>query len=558
MNPLNLRSSNIFSDLGPGTPLYHKTVFKDEETSIRKNPPWMTRASSILPLVMHYITSTGIALTLMYYMNNRPFNSTHRRPLVQTIDGKLPTSFSLTQSDIVTVLSSLLVVQKWALMAWVVPLCWSITIFLMERNGLHRQDLKALVKYRVLMPQTYTASIHTLIIGTLLLISLAANLTSPIITGSIAWDPRNTPISYLSTTPIHFLEFEDEFASVVPGPFIDMYLKSATFRQSLAHWGPSLVNIAWGRASEKALFKRVSKFVELLAINSTIETVALPYFTTDSIQWIRNPSELPDYIRNMHPEDVMYASLNLSPGGNVTIVAGAALLIPNLSNPTGWSINPWASRTIEEKRLLIYAAGSIEKMSPTATRRLPKDTYIYVDEANMDTFLFAWITFRAGAGRCKDYRSLEMAATVAAGLAYQNTSIPYISENLNDYIEAILLRSYSAAWNSIANFVSTSQIVSGYHPALPVLVAKVNKARVFGWLGLQLSVTLFSIVFLVLQQRTSKFSPIGDVTLAAFYLDTTSLPESDSPYAYVNGALRVYDEDDRLKVKVVRDLDKVA
>ncbi|KAF8698519.1 hypothetical protein RHS03_07555, partial [Rhizoctonia solani] len=352
-------------------------------------------------------------------------------------------------------------------------------------------------------------------------------------------------------------------------------MESLTFRQDIAHWGSGLVNIAWGRAPEKGYFKRVSKFVEMLAINSTIEAVTLPYFATDSIEWIRSASELPDHLRNMHPEDAMITSLNLSPGGNITIFVGSALLIPSLANHTSWSMDPWTSRTIEEKRLLIYLVGPIEDFRYTITKP-PEGAYLYLDKSNMQAYAFAWVTFRAGVGRCRDYQcvissrstirsntrlslephpftfqALEMATTVAAALAYQNISIPYPSENLNDYIETILLRSYSAAWNSISNLMSTSLAPSRYHPAVPVLVAKVDRARVFGWLGLQLSVTLLSIIFLILQRKVSQIPLLGDVSLAAFYLDTTNLPESDSPYAPIDGALKVHDEDGLLKVKVV-------
>ncbi|KAF8669032.1 hypothetical protein RHS04_08912 [Rhizoctonia solani] len=584
MGPRDLKPSDTPFDL-ISVPLFYQNTYPEDEGKdiAKKKLPQVAWVSTLLPLAMHFIISTGIALMVLCYVSNRPFNTIHRRPYVRTIDGQLPTSFSLTQSDVVALLSTLIVVQKWALMGWVVPLCWSIAIILMEKYGLYRRDLKTLVKYRVLAPRTYFASTPTFVIGTLLLASLAANSISPLLTGSIVWDPQNTPIRHLSTAPIPFLSAENESGDVIPGSFMDLYMSSDTLRQDVARWGSGLVGIAWKREPEKGVLKVVSKLVETLAINSTVETVTLPYFAIHSVEWIRNENDLPAYARNIRPEEAMQQSLNLSPGGAVTIFTGASILVPDLSNPTNWSNDPWVSRTIEGKRLLIHSVGSMDEFKYMSTRGLPPGAYLYVDKVTEEPFAFAWVTFSAGVGKCKNYQcivsssstiqsdarislephpftfqALEMAATVSAALVYQNTSIPYPWENFDDYIEALLVRSYSAAWNAISNVMSASQTASGYYPALPGLVAKVDHARVFWWLGLQISVTLLSVVFLVLHRNISSFPLLGDVTLVAFYLDTTSLPESGSPYTSLHGELKVDDEDKQLKVRLIQDRDTDA
>ncbi|CCO29724.1 hypothetical protein BN14_03743 [Rhizoctonia solani AG-1 IB] len=464
--------------------------------------------------------------------------------------------------------------QKWALMAWTASLCWPIAALLMEKRGLRRRDLKALIKYRMLMPWKYLESLPTFLIGTLLLVSLAANLASPLLTGSIYWVPRNTPIRSLSTNPIPFLVAEGAPGLVAPNLFFDFYMESQTWRQELAQRGGSLVGIAWDRSVDRGAFKRVSNFVEPLAINSTIETVVLPYFATHSIEWIRNKSDLPPYVRNVHPEQAMNRSLDLSPAGTATLYVGGALLVPDLTNPTNWSSDTWVSRTIHDRQLLIYNFGT--PGGQNVTQRLPSDIYVYTDTAIAGFWAFAWVTFSAGAGTCRDYQcvissrstirnntpielephpytfqALSMATTIAATLVQQNTSIPYSWGNHDDFINELLVRSYSGAWNAIMSIVPESRTPSNYRPALSGLAAEVRKIRVYGWLGLQLSVTLLSIVFLVLQVKLSKFPLLGEVGLVSFYMDTSSLPERSRPCDSVNGVLKIHEEDDMLKVKVV-------
>ncbi|KAG8731518.1 hypothetical protein FRC11_003934, partial [Ceratobasidium sp. 423] len=115
---------------------------------------------------------------------------------------------------------------------------------------------------------------------------------------------------------------------------------------------------------------------------------------------------------------------------------------------------------------------------------------------------------------------------------------------------AVLVRSYSGAWTTLNYEFSTEEFYAGYVPSLPALVADVNRGRVYGWLGIQLSVTLLSVVFLILQSRLSKHPLIGDTSLTAFYLDTTGVPRSDNDDPFMNGTLKVKEEAKRLKLKV--------
>ncbi|CAE6385739.1 unnamed protein product [Rhizoctonia solani] len=250
--------------------------------------------------------------------------------------------------------------------------------------------------------------------------------------------------------------------------------------------------------------------------------------------------------------------------------------MPNLTSRTNWSSDPLDSTIITDTRLLAFWFG---EDGANVTQKLPPNvyTYNYISTSSNSSryYAFAWVTFSAGVGRCMDhqcvvsssstiqnttpinlephpltFQALSMAPVIAISLVYHNISIPSSWKDANNYIEAVLVRSYSGAWNIPNKLASVSNTNSNYRPALPSLVANVNHTRVYAWLGIQLSVTLLSIIFLLLQFNLSEIPLIGDTTLAAFYLDTTGLPESTRPLPFVDGTLKVQEEGDRLKIKV--------
>ncbi|CAE6360366.1 unnamed protein product [Rhizoctonia solani] len=533
-----------------------------------KTRPLMAWIVTLSPFIAHCILSIGIAAFVLYYLNRRGFNVADHIAYVQTTQDKLKLPFSLTQSDVVTILSALIVVQKWALTAYMAPLCWRTIVFLMEKPGLRRQDLKGLVRYRLLTPWLSFASIPTFVIGSLLLLGLAANLTSPVLTGSIKWDPQNLPIQNLSIPPVKFEEIEPGRRTSLP----DWYTESETRRQGLMQKGVGLASIAWGLAAEKGVYKRVASSVEALGVNTTIENVTIPYFFTHSIDWIKKESEIPAYVMDKGPRTAIWDSLSLVPGPIHLLYDGIAVLLRYPTAPGNWSNDSLVSRRIDERRLLAFWFGTREN---NITQGLPSGTYKYTINDTQRHYAFAWVNFTAGAGKCTKhhctisspstiqnnasvtpeshpltFQSLAMAPAIAASLVNQNSSLPSSWNDTNQYIEALLQRSYSGAWNILIRHLRTSDANSSYHPSLPSLVADVSQLRVYVWLGLQLSVTLLGCVSLIILSQLSELPLIEDTALIAFYLNTTQLPESDSPHTFVKGSLMVKDEGQRLKVKV--------
>ncbi|CAE6449125.1 unnamed protein product [Rhizoctonia solani] len=552
---------------------YAEILHTDGDTTVTRNQVFHEWIHTVQPLIIHCILSVTIVLFVVFYISGTRFSATEHIAHVQTANGALPLPFAPTQPEIVTIISSMIVLQKWALTAWVVPLCWRVAVLLMERHGLRRQDLRALVRHRLLTPHTYLASAPAFIIGTLLLSGLVANSASPILTGSIAWIQQNTPIHSLQPRidPIVFEELEAEVRSSA----LNMYFDDQITRDGVVQRAPGLAGIAWGRETEKGIYKRVSRSVEALETNSTIENVTLPYFEVHSIEWIKDEKNVPNKVKSEGPDNAIFRSFDWSPSGAPYIFVGSAIYLENLTNPTNWSSDTIGSIMIKESRLLIFWFSSASGYRGVAQRISPS-IYVHTAPETGDQYAFAWITFTAGAGKCRGYQcivsspstiqnngpitpephpltfqAVHMAPAVAVSLVAHNASIPSSWNNTNEYIEALLVRSYSAAWNTLIEDMSASYANSAYRPSLHCSVAYVNQPRVYVWLALQLSITFLSIVFLILRSRLSKLPLIEDTSLTAFYLDTTSLPESNNPHPLMKGALKIQEEESWLRVKVV-------
>ncbi|KDN45523.1 hypothetical protein RSAG8_04847, partial [Rhizoctonia solani AG-8 WAC10335] len=129
-----------------------ETVWKNDGTTITQRRSCMTWIGTVWTLVMHCILSVGVTIFLLIYVEGRHFSPIERSPLVHVVGGTRVAPFCPMQSDIVTILSSIIAVLRCALSAWIASLTWYIAFFLMERRGLGRRDLKVLLNYGLLAP----------------------------------------------------------------------------------------------------------------------------------------------------------------------------------------------------------------------------------------------------------------------------------------------------------------------------------------------------------------------------------------------------------------------
>ncbi|KAH7320558.1 hypothetical protein B0J17DRAFT_633668 [Rhizoctonia solani] len=447
---------------------------KDEGSTTRGKPCFVSWFYTIWTLVLHCLLSLVVAALVLFYVQGCHFNVTERTPAVNIVEGKLKAPFNLLQSDVVTVLSALIVALRCSLMAWGTPLIWRVAVFLMERRGLSRRNLKTLLDYGVLGRALTRATF-----------------------------PRSSSASF-SGRPIA--------------------ISPRLFSQYWKRW-------SWVGAGHRTWrSKRVSNSIETLAINSTVDNVTLPYFKVHSIQWIQNRDDIPAF--------------RGKPFGDA--------LEHTITRPRFLVDDPMETTTIRDTRLLVLYYQYISKsdLKSQLYANLPP-THIHDDEIYF--YAYAWVTFIDLEPHPLTFQALSLAPVVGLHLAALNTSLPLPWNNIEAYIEAVLVRSYSGAWFALSSRMWTQSAHSSYIPSFPGLMALVDNSRVYIWLGLQLLVTLLGAIFLVIQSSRSKYSLIGDTTLTAFYVDTTAIPRSGKDAAYSGDeVLRIEPRGDRLRVKLER------
>ncbi|CAE6385756.1 unnamed protein product [Rhizoctonia solani] len=540
-----------------------------DDTSIARRNSLVAWASILWAPVLHFILSMGVTLLTLTYIDGRHFNLTERSPSVITIEGPHATPFLLTQSDTVTIISSIVAVLKYALTAWAASLCWNVALFLMERRGIARRDFETLVHSGLLAPGAYSKSWTTLLIGILLLVNLAANLSSPILTGSITWVPSNRLVRGLSIRPFRFADTVDGTLSQLDSAYYD----NDFVRDSYVMHGVGLASLGWERDTEKGVIKRVSTMMGGLSVNSTIENVTIPYFRVNSIRWIENRDEIPGIRDNATTRTILFKHFEMTPSAVSGYPTGYAVLVPNVT--ANWSSDPLESTMIHDTRLLIlyYAYNTMPSgRHHSMTRDLPSNAYTLLN--NDHYYAFAWVSFSAGVGRCKEYncvlstpfaihnnaplevephqltfQALSMAPVVGVYLVNQNTSVPYMWDNINDYVEGVLVRSYAGAWCNLNSEMHKSITSSRYIPSVPSLLAYVDQKRVYAWLGIQLLVTLLSVPFLVIQSRLSRYPFASDPALTAFFLDTTAIPR-DQADSWMYETRKIEQQGGRFKVRI--------
>ncbi|KAH7320557.1 hypothetical protein B0J17DRAFT_710836 [Rhizoctonia solani] len=459
-------------------------------------------------------------------------------------------------------------------MAWGTSLIWRVAVFIMARRGLSRRNLQTLLDYGVLAPGAYSSDFSSIIIGLLLLAVLIANFASPILTGSISWAPSNQLARGLSVSPARFDDIEDDVRAKQGSYYFD--LNYAYLRQDFVFKSTGMVGRGWGRDTEPGVLKRVSRSIESLAVNSTVENVTMPYFQVHSIKWIQNRDDIPAFREN-RTDAVLETYSNSSPIIGTPLPFGYALLVPN--STTNWSSDPMEATMIRDTRLLVmyYQYQSDNDLKSQAlTPTLPPNTYIR--QAQTYFYTYAWVTFSAGVGQCKKhncivsspstirnntpidlephqltFQALSLAPVVGLHLVSLNISLPPSWNNIDAYIEAVLVRSYSGAWDALNAGMWTRSAHSSYTPSFPGLLALVDHRRLYLWLGLQLLVTVLGVIFLIIQSSRSKYSLIGDTILTAFYVDTTAIPRSGKDAAYKgDSVLRIEPRGGRLRVKLER------
>jgi len=346
----------------------------------------------------------------------------------------------------------------------------------------------------------------------------------------------------------------------------DKYLLTPSYSNSSTYargtpMAAGFAGTAWqGSQNDERTMKRVIRAVEQLPINSTLDSVTLPYFAITKLDWIKDPTT---QLTQELLQSIAIKS-NWNPFNSSYNPPGTFALVPEnwdaLTPPT----SPY-SGIISETRLLVGRYGSgLAKPSPSCSRASPfgdlpggigiysvpqtpgsNTPYIVVgDNIAISCYVYAWVTYEAGAAQCKNCRisswltvqntsnltvepdlttayALGMMPMIGSLMVQQNVSLPRAFGNLDKHVSELLIRSYGAAWMFITDEMSGENwFTTSAQMAIPTSRANVLWWRVWFWLALNMLFTLSGLVFMVMQSCSDQ-PLVGDPPLAAFLLDTT-------------------------------------
>ncbi|CAE7211815.1 unnamed protein product [Rhizoctonia solani] len=534
----------------------------------------------ILPLAIHFIGTLVVAAALLYYLNGRQFYL-ERQPRVRLADGTYRSQqlgrYSLLQPEVTTLLSVWLMILRWVAAMWAVPLCWRTIFVLAGRHGVQYRDISWATNYGILYPSTHFRRILNMLLGLVLILTLAPQPPAPLLTGSISWLPSNRTVD-LTDRPDLTIAGYPQTPNFSPDANF-----SASERANIATTVVKYFNTAWSQAAEESTFKRVVPAIARLSAGSTIDSILLPYFAVTGVEWLP--------IFDDHGQQRLRDALGIDgkAGGqlrNRILESGAAVL---LSAP--WE--PEDTPTARSQLILInigtdtLPAGTANSDCNSKTTILPTNSTIpalNLDVGNSiggtsttNCFAYAKISFDAGHGFCSNcrissystvqndtelqrmpyYRVIELTLSdmpdFSSLMTPMRDNLPDPTSSLEVYITALLTRLYSALWNSWTDASPEEfRLTTGYKPLVPTLRAEVNHARVYAWLGLQLLFTLAGVLFIGLQSR-SRYPLVGNVDMLAFDIDST---EVTKPNAAIKGEtpelLRIEPKGDRWKVVVAK------
>ncbi|CAE6422881.1 unnamed protein product [Rhizoctonia solani] len=535
-----------------------------------------TRMLMLAPLVAHFAGSVIIVTTLIYALDGHYFHL-DRQPRVKLADGTQLSGQlgrnNILQSDITTILSVALVLLRWIAAFWAVPLCWRVIFLLAGRSGLLRRDIRWVTSYGVLPPAAYLRHSHNMVLGLVLLFTLAPYPSSPLVTGSVSWVPSSSTLELVSHPTINIsgsVNSELVSGGRTQGP---------TFSTGVV----INLNTAWNQDVEPGVLKRVVPLAAQLNINSTIDRVPLPFFAANKVEWFSKPAVEE---RVYQAIDSLANSTRFRPFIEQMSQPGAiGLIITNYSALMNPPESPTLPLLINVARKRQYNFNSYDVCN-SSTTFLPNDTTvpnfrlerIFGNFATSTLFLdgcyvYANVSYQTGFGICKDCR-VTSPSTVqndtelqemkkssltdyAVELMYEHlptltpvkTSLPELADDLETYVTAALIRSHSALWSTWNDEFGYAQN-STYMPAFSTLKAEISHSRVYGWMVLQLSLTLAGLVFTWLQWG-SEYSLIDDTSMLAFDIDSTQVPKPcRSNKGEPKDMLRIEAEEDGWKVIV--------
>lgn len=510
-------------------------------------------------LPAHLIWSTVVA-AIYLYLNGKSF------PYA---------SWDIDQSDIITIMSTLLLVSRLLITSWT-PLCaWRCALILLEKTGVQLLDINHILSTKFLLPfgKNRFSREHFLCAFILLLI-WPSQLSNPVASGSIRWftsdevgKPQSTNIStggWESGIFDWFLEHRVQR---------ELIIKTAVGRAAMAY---HVADVAHNTSA--APIQRISPAFQLSRY-SRIEKVSAPAIFLDGAEWVDGP--LPEPIEKalrITTSSYLNVTSPYSPLLVGNVLGNCAILKdwPGLGNDTTWTGTQYAA-------LLVGAAQGNSTQCKIPFKDQSGRTFKYLlHTGSFGCFKVLKMNVAAGVRTCEtnwetasprllcqvSYPSVVtqygdsqasfsrqdisgdgflpsvfalmpevMQALVMMVGQFNNgdTMNAYVFNNPDLYLKSMITSSYQGIWSTLQDGYSNGKLDEiTYYPFIDgQLKAVVAKWRVFLWWLLNALITLSGALLFWLQSGCTR-DPVTDWVTTGKPLVPFQTPLPAPPVAMTN------------------------
>lgn len=521
-----------------------------------------------------------VGIFMRFYVDGREFLLSHHLSLTQADGSIIPKLVLLpVQSDITTLISILASSARAAATLWVAGIDLRCIFLFMRTGGITFEGLKSMFGGSLPGRHQFRDKRNYIILAIFHLAIFSSTYISSVLTGSVTWKSASQYWPGQPVPGIPLGQAGDHIYSTADPRLMDADIEYTTAIYSI-FYGSALTR------DSSSMHRLAPDSIIALPNGSRFDQITIPFFAVDRFEWIKNPN----------------ASLSSSQLAAAAVTNGTG---PRVMNLLKWGLIPdgnWgpsnvvfpAPLTISESRILVMWTGPASPsgcpLYSSLNMALPSDVQPYV--APLDNlpscFIFANVTYRAGAARCrrcqilgpaviqdignvKDLQLVEDSVTSAAlAIApYVSTAlvqttyampVPPAFQTLQEQSIEILSRSYQVAWNGLTSLYGIAAFEdSEVSIAVDASVASVLMWRVALWGIFHAILLSFGFLFRHIHVRGSH-PWIEDPAVAALLVDPTSITGDIEKWAgedtpHIAGKLKLYEHDGKKTYIFLEDTD---
>ncbi|KAK0623834.1 hypothetical protein B0T14DRAFT_565153 [Immersiella caudata] len=438
-------------------------------------------------------------------------------------------------------------------------------------------------------------------------ILLPSQVAAPIASGSVSWIPKtisSPSLQPLRNVPVPGPGYHWDWYQMYPAVRSTLVLRSAAYATMIAAQMNSAEHVLGGGSAKVPAWRSVPS-AEGLPLKSTVDNITIPYFTIHGWEWIQDVSLLPDPLLAAVVGQGMLNMTNEENPLQDPIEGNAALLRTepwrqSTKLEDGHYRYP-SPRTLAAETM--YLAVLVQRIpgdtcrptSDTFGELVPhlvqhaKSSFLGIPHSNnhTDCYIFASFSITAGSQTCSrcsvSHPSTVVSTTAARPPGFQPDPDPLITETLAmlpevmhaittmsvtsssqlgklpQWTQRLLQQAYFATWTEMSIYFADppdfdsdvpEPLSSGTTVPIQVVLASINRDRMWLWLGLNVLVTVSGVLLLAWQTGGCEAKVVIDPVLVAVMLDSQRLLDGDD--TGLCNASRLADADEELGVLRLR------